>query len=439
MKWKQTGKRTDCKSVPLSDSLKHLNNKRPKRSGIGPTLQEYEREYMIEEKFMRRAVELAKGGIGAVDPNPLVGAVIVKDEKIIGEGYHKRYGGLHAERNALASVAGTDLCEAPAHFQNLRDILSGADMYVTLEPCAHYGKTPPCTEAIIESGISRVIIGSRDPNPLVAGKGVEQLEGAGIEVVQDFCRDECDALNIKFFHFITTGTPYVLMKYAMTADGKIATKTGASKWISCEKSREYVHGLRNEYPAILAGIGTVLADDPMLTARIPGARDPLRVIADSRLRIPVESNIIKTAKDKPTMIISAMPEDEFNASEKKAVIEQTGAEPVNLPAADGHVDLKKMVRLLGERKISGLLIEGGGDLNYAALNAGIVNELNVFVAPKIFGGMAKTPVGGEGVELPGEAVGLELIASRMMGEDMLLKYKVRYPGQLQRDGKDYDD
>ncbi len=423
MKWKQTGKRTDCKSVPLSDSLKHLNNKRPKRSGIGPTLQEYEREYMIEEKFMRRAVELAKGGIGAVDPNPLVGAVIVKDNKIIGEGYHERYGGLHAERNALASVAGTDLCEATAHFQNLRDILSGADMYVTLEPCAHHGKTPPCTEAIIESGISRVIIGSRDPNPLVAGKGVQQLEAAGIEVIQDFCRKECDALNKKFFHFITTGKPYVLMKYAMTADGKIATKTGASKWISCEKSREYVHELRNEYPAILAGIGTVLADDPMLTARIPGARNPMRVITDSSLRIPAGCNILKTAADIPTVIISAMTDKEFGSSEKKAMIENMGAEVINLPGEDGHVDLKKVVNFLGERKISGLLIEGGGGVNYSALKAGIVNEVNVFVAPKIFGGAAKTPVGGEGVELPDEAVGLILISSELMGEDVLLKYK----------------
>ena len=190
---------------------------------------------MIEERYMRRAMDLAKGGIGAVDPNPLVGAVIVKDNKIIGEGYHQCYGGLHAERNSLASVAGNDPGEVPAHFHSLREILSGADMYVTLEPCAHHGKTPPCTEAIIESGISRVIIGSRDPNPLVAGKGVKQLEAAGIEVIQDFCREECDALNKKFFHFITTGKPYVLMKYAMTADGKIATKTGASKWISCKK------------------------------------------------------------------------------------------------------------------------------------------------------------------------------------------------------------
>ena len=296
-------------------------------------------------------------------------------------------------------------------------------MYVTLEPCAHHGKTPPCTEAIIESGLSRVIIGSRDPNPLVAGKGVQQLEAAGIEVIQDFCREECDALNKKFFHFITTGKPYVLMKYAMTADGKIATKTSASKWISCEKSREYVHELRNEYPAILAGIGTVLADDPMLTARIPGARNPMRVITDSSLRIPAGCNILKTAADIPAVIISAMTDKVFGSSEKKAMIENMGAEAINLPGEDGHVDLKKVVNFLGERKISGLLIEGGGGVNYSALKAGIVNEVNVFVAPKIFGGAAKTPVGGEGVELPDEAVGLILISSELMGEDVLLKYK----------------
>ena len=378
---------------------------------------------MVEERYMRRAMDLAKGGIGAVDPNPLVGAVIVKDNKIIGEGYHQCYGGLHAERNSLASVAGNDPGEVPAHFHSLREILSGADMYVTLEPCAHHGKTPPCTEAIIEGGISRVIIGSRDPNPLVAGKGVKQLETAGIEVIQDFCRDECDTLNKKFFHFITTGKPFVLMKYAMTADGKIATKTGASQWISCKKSREYVHELRNEYPAILAGIGTVLTDDPMLTARIPDARNPLRVITDSSLRIPTGCNILKTAADIPTVIITAMTDVEFGSSEKKAMIGNMGAEVINLPGEDGHVDLKKVAEFLGERKISGLLIEGGGDVNYGALKAGIVNEVNIFVAPKIFGGKAKTPVGGEGVEFPGDAVGLELISSESMGEDVLLKFK----------------
>ena len=362
---------------------------------------------MAEEKYMHRAIELARGGIGAVDPNPLVGAVIVKDNRIISEGFHKRYGGLHAEREAIAALS------EPAY---------GAEMYVTLEPCCHQGKTLPCTDAIIESGISRVIIGSRDPNPLVAGKGAEKLEAAGIEVIRDFCRSECDRLNYRFFKFITTGTPYVLMKYAMTADGKIATKTGASRWISCEESRQYVQHLRNEYPSILAGIGTVLADDPHLTARIPGGRNPLRVIPDSRLRIPADCNILKTAGDIPTIIVAAMTEAEFKASEKRRIIGASGARVVNMPGDDGHVDFKAMVKLLGEEKISGLLIEGGSDINFSALQAGIVDEVNVFLAPKIFGGNGKTPVGGAGIELPDQSFQMQLVSYETLGDDLLVKY-----------------
>ena len=200
---------------------------------------------MEKQDFMRHAIALAKNGIGAVDPNPLVGAVIVKDGEIIGEGWHARFGGLHAERNALA---------------NCRTSPKGATIYVTLEPCCHYGKTPPCTEALLEAGIAKVVIGSRDPNPKVAGKGAAILREAGVEVEEDFLREECDALNGPFFHYITTNRPYVAMKYAMTADGKIATVTGASQWITNEASRYHVHALRRRYPAILAGIGTVLAE-----------------------------------------------------------------------------------------------------------------------------------------------------------------------------------
>lgn len=358
---------------------------------------------------MLRAIELAKGGMGKVDPNPMVGAVIVKDNRIIGEGFHERYGGPHAERNAIAS---------------LTEDATGADMYVTLEPCAHHGKTPPCTEAIIESGISKVLIGSKDPNPLVSGKGVEALREAGIEVVEDFCRTRCDELNYRFFQFITTGKPYVLLKYAMTADGKIATHTGASRWISCEKSRDYVQRLRNEYPAILAGIGTVLADDPQLTTRIPGGTNPLRIITDSSLRIPEDCNIIKTAGDVPTMIVCAMKEKTFAASDKRRTLENAGARVVNLPGEDGQVDFKALVELLGEEKITGLLIEGGSDVNYSALQSGIVDEVNVFLAPKVFGGNAKTPVGGAGVELPDEAFPMKLVSFETVGDDLLIKYRL---------------
>ena len=208
---------------------------------------------MTDEFYMRRAIELAKKGRGWTNPNPMVGAVIVKNGSIIGEGYHEKCGELHAERNAIAS---------------LTESAEGATLYVTLEPCCHYGKTPPCTEAILEQKIARVVIGSRDPNPKVAGKGVQMLREAGVTVVEDFMREECDQLNPVFFHYITTKTPYVVMKYAMTLDGKIATKTGASKWITGESARKEVQHMRHQYMGIMAGIGTVLADDPMLNVRV---------------------------------------------------------------------------------------------------------------------------------------------------------------------------
>ena len=244
----------------------------------------------IEEKYMKRAIALAKEGEGSCHPNPLVGAVLVKDGMIIGEGYHKKCGDLHAERNAILS---------------LNESAEGSTMYVNLEPCCHYGKTPPCTEAIIEDKIARVVIGSRDPNPQVAGKGVRILRDAGIKVTEDFMRDECDEINKIFFHYITRKRPYVIMKYAMTADGKIATKTGASKWITGPESLRRVHELRNACMGIMVGIGTVLADDPMLNCRIEGGKDPVRIICDSKLKIPVDSNIVRTAGEIDTVVVCA--------------------------------------------------------------------------------------------------------------------------------------
>lgn len=243
---------------------------------------------MAEEQFMKRAIELAKQGVGWTAPNPLVGAVVVKNGRVIGEGYHRKYGELHAERNALAACT-----EDPA----------GATLYVTLEPCCHYGKTPPCTEIIIEKKIAKVVIGSRDPNPKVAGKGARILREHGINVVEDYMREACDALNPVFFHYITTKTPYVVLKFAMTLDGKIATRTGASKWITGEAARNHVHQLRGRYAGILAGIGTVLADDPMLNCRIDGAHQPLRIILDSHLRIPMGSRLVRSAKEYPLLIV----------------------------------------------------------------------------------------------------------------------------------------
>lgn len=361
-------------------------------------------EYMDHQDMMRRAIELAKNGTGAVDPNPLVGAVIVKDGRIIGEGYHARYGGLHAERNALASCK-----ESPM----------GATLYVTLEPCCHYGKTPPCTEAILEAGIQTVYIGSRDPNPKVAGKGAAILRQAGINVIEDFLREECDTLNAPFFYYITRQRPYVAMKYAMTADGKIATATGASQWITNEESRRHVHLLRRKYQGIMAGIGTVLADDPMLSCRLgDGGRNPVRVICDSRLRIPLESKLVQSAKEIPLFIATCAKD-----AEKKAALEEKG---VLVFVFEGQkVPLPELMDKLGELKIGSILLEGGGELNASMLEAGLVQRVYAYVGAKIFGGKtAKTPVSGRGIDLPAQSPALRLAQTEIFGDDVLCVYDV---------------
>ena len=386
---------------------------------------------MPEEKYMRRAIELAKKGSGHVNPNPLVGAVIVKDGEIIGEGYHECYGQLHAERNAIANA------------RKRGNNIEGSTIYVTLEPCCHYGKTPPCTEAIIEEKIARVVVGSDDPNPLVSGKGFKLLREKGIEVIPHFLKEECDAMNHVFFHYISTGTPYVAMKYAMTMDGKIACYTGDSKWVTGEESRAHVQTLRNHYKGIMAGIGTVLADDPMLSCRIEGGRDPVRIIADSHLRIPMDSQLVRTAKQQP-LIVACLPD----ADETKAVqLEEKGVEVLRIPGiavndfsgsssdsvlkykdrlladnlADNNISrevdsdiieekqkevisLPVLMKELGSRKIDGILLEGGGQLNESALQAGIVQRVYCYIAPKIFGGaQAKTPVEGQGLAKAADA------------------------------------
>ncbi len=359
---------------------------------------------MSDEIYMRRAIELAGKGVGFVNPNPMVGAVIVKEGRIIGEGLHERYGELHAERNAIAS---------------LTESAEGATVYVTLEPCCHYGKTPPCTEAIINSGISRVVIGSRDPNPLVSGKGAGILREHGITVESDFLRDECDALNPVFFKYISTGMPYVVLKYAMTADGKIATTAGESKWITGEEARRDVAELRHRYMGIMAGIGTVLADNPMLTARGEGLKSPVRIICDSSLRIPPESDICRTANRYRTIVAYGT-----ENAEKKEILENMGIETVFLPDECGKVDMKKLMRFLGQNKIDSVLVEGGGEINDAILRNDLIDRAEVYIAPKIFGGkMAKSPVGGEGVAEIDKACRLSLCGIKQIGGDVRLSYE----------------
>ena len=366
---------------------------------------------MAEEQFMKRAIELAKQGSGWTAPNPLVGAVVVKNGRVIGEGYHRKYGELHAERNALAACS-----EDPA----------GATLYVTLEPCCHYGKTPPCTEIIIEKKIAKVVIGSRDPNPKVAGKGARILREHGIEVVEDYMREACDALNPVFFHYITTKTPYVVLKFAMTLDGKIATRTGASKWITGEAARNHVHQLRGRYAGILAGIGTVLADDPMLNCRIDGAHQPLRIILDSHLRIPMGSRLVRSAKEYPLLIVcNESNRDREEGTSRIQKLEEAGAKVWTLPKKNGHPDLNVLMQRLGEEKIDSVLIEGGGTVNEAALKAHIVHHVYAYIAPKIFGGEdAKTPVEGSGIRLPQECANLRLAKITVLLNDMLLEYDV---------------
>lgn len=366
---------------------------------------------MAEEQFMKRAIELAKQGAGWTAPNPLVGAVVVKNGRVIGEGYHRKYGELHAERNALAACS-----EDPA----------GATLYVTLEPCCHYGKTPPCTEIIIEKKIAKVVIGSRDPNPKVAGKGARILREHGIEVVEDYMREACDALNPVFFHYITTKMPYVVLKFAMTLDGKIATRTGASKWITGEAARNHVHQLRGRYAGILAGIGTVLADDPMLNCRIDGAHQPLRIILDSQLRIPMGSRLVRSAKEYPLLIVcNESNRDREEGTSRIQKLEEAGAKVWTLPEKNGHPDLNVLMQRLGEEKIDSVLIEGGGTVNEAALKAHIVHHVYAYIAPKIFGGEdAKTPVEGSGIRLPQECAQLRLAKITVLLNDMLLEYDV---------------
>ncbi len=361
---------------------------------------------MDDQDYMRRALQLAERGCGWTSPNPMVGAVIVRDGRILAEGWHARYGELHAERAALA---------------NATEDVRGATMYVTLEPCCHHGKQPPCTDAIIDSGITRVVVGSADPNPLVAGKGVAILRAAGIEVVENVLREECDALNEVFLHYIREKQPFVVMKAAMTLDGKIATYTGASRWVTGEAARAHGHSLRHRYRAIMVGSGTVLADDPLLTCRIENGRDPLRIVCDSRLRTPLSARLVQTARETPTLIATCV-ED----AARIAPYENAGCRVWSLPERDGHVDLVALMQRLGSENIDSVLIEGGGTLAWAALDAGIVQKVYSYIAPKLFGGRdAKTPVEGEGVALPEECAQLSVTNISRLGADILVESEVQ--------------
>lgn len=362
---------------------------------------------MTEEQYMRRAIALAKQGAGRVHPNPMVGAVLVKDGVIVGEGWHQQCGGPHAEVNAVRSAQ----CD-----------LTGATAYVTLEPCSHYGRTPPCADLLIQQKVAKVVIGSDDPNPLVAGRGIQKLRDAGIEVVTQFLKDECDALNEIFFHYITNKTPYVVLKTAMSLDGKIATATGESQWITGEAARADVQTLRHRLTGIMVGIGTVLADDPRLTCRMEGGVDPIRIVVDSHLRTPLTANLLKEQDTNQTIFAALADCDPA----KKAAMEQLGAKVLLCAEKDGHVDLADLMTQLGALQIDSILLEGGGTLNDAALRQGIVQEVVTYIAPKLIGGSAaKTPVDGVGITHLADAALLSDLQVERIGQDLKLTGKIR--------------
>ena len=380
-----------------------------------------------DETYMARALALARNGVGWVDPNPLVGAVVVKDGRVIAEGWHARFGGPHAEREAFAHAT---------------DTLQGSTLYVTLEPCCHQGKTPPCSDAIIAAGIRRVVIGVRDPNPLVSGQGIAALVKAGISVTEGVLQDECKHLNRIFFQYVSTGLPYVVAKYAMTLDGKMATAQGYSKWITGEQARAHVHTQRHRFAAIMVGIATVLKDDPLLTCRMEDAhrfglveavaspwqsasslqlsRDPIRVVVDSTLRIPLDAQVIATARQVPTLVATL-------SSDKARVAElhKRGCEVLYCQERQGRIDLQDLMEQLGARNVSSVYVEGGPTLHASLFKAGLVQEVHAYVAPKIFGGTeAISPVGGTGVSLPQDAQQAALMQVRRIGADLLLECEV---------------
>ena len=391
-----------------------------------------------DARFMRRAIELAWRGWGWTNPNPLVGCVLVRDGRIIGEGWHEKCGQAHAERNALADCArraaeepaGERCADTAPNADPARGHARGATAYVTLEPCCHTGKQPPCTEALIAAGVARVVVGSRDPNPLVAGKGSAKLREAGIRVDEDALRAECDELNPIFFRFISRKTPYVVAKWAMSADGKIACASGDARWVSGPESRRDTHELRHRLAAIAVGIDTVLADDPLLTCRRqdePG-NQPLRVVLDSRLRIPEDCALVRSCAqgEAPLAVATCASVDDpaTDAGAKAQRLHALGVEVLHVPQdAVGHVAVRPLLSALGEKGIDSLLVEGGSGIHGAFFDEGAVDEVVVYLAPKVVGGAdAPGPVAGAGAAKMAEATALGCPRAHALGDDLKITF-----------------
>lgn len=362
-----------------------------------------------DRKYMKLAMELAEMGRGRTSPNPLVGAVIVKDGKVIGKGYHKKYGDHHAEVNA---------------FNTQQESAKDATLYVTLEPCFHYGNTPPCVDRVIKEGVSRVVIGLKDPNPLVAGKSIEKLQNHGIDAQVGVLEEELGEQNRIFLEYIKTKRPYTVIKTAMSLDGKIATASGESRWITGEKAREYVHILRDQMSGIMVGVGTVIADNPSLTTRLidKAGKDPHRIIVDTRGRIPLTAKVLHLNSTAKTIVATT----KLMEKDKKKALEDLGAVVLVNPIKNERVDLEHLFESLGAEKMDSILVEGGATLNFSLIEEGLVHRVMSFIAPKLIGGeSAKTPIGGRGILRMEEVISLKNLKYEEFGQDLMIRGDIK--------------
>jgi len=356
---------------------------------------------MDDERWMKQALHLAKKGEGRTSPNPMVGAVLIKNGKVVGEGYHVKAGEAHAEILALKQAG---------------EKARGASLYLNLEPCIHFGKTPPCAPQIIKAGVKRVVVGMLDPNPLVKGKGIDRLRRAGLDVKVGVLEKECQRFNEAFSKYILKKEPFVILKVAATLDGKMATRDGNSKWISGEASRRFVHRLRNQVDGIVVGIGTILKDDPLLTVRIKGGRDPYRIILDSRLRIPEKSKVVEFSPRK-TIIATT----ELAPQDKVQRLEEKGIRILILNSKQKRVNLKSCLSLLGEMEMMSLMVEGGSQVNGSFLDEGLIDKILLFISPKLIGdSRAKGIFSGKGVTNLQRALFLNELKVRKIGGDILV-------------------
>jgi diaminohydroxyphosphoribosylaminopyrimidine deaminase / 5-amino-6-(5-phosphoribosylamino)uracil reductase len=351
-----------------------------------------------DEQYMRLAIDLAKAGIGQTSPNPVVGAVVVKNGEIVGFGAHLKAGEPHAEVHAIR-MAG--------------EKAKGATIYVTLEPCSHFGKTPPCADLLIETGVKRVVIATTDPNPLVAGKGIEKLRNAGIEVDVGILKEEADELNRVFFHYIATKTPFVTLKYASSLDGKIATKTGESKWITSEAARQDAHHYRRLHDAILVGVNTVIADDPSLTVRLPGGgKNPIRVILDTHLRTPLDAKVVNDGEAETWIVVGSEVKEE-----KIAPYREKNVQIIKMHEA--RIGIRELLKVLGEKKVTSLFVEGGAEVHASFIEAKAINQIIAYIAPKIIGGKdSPTPIGGIGFASMTDVMELNIKSVETIGPDI---------------------